>query len=193
MFVRVALARPANPVRVAVVVGIVLIGVNVLIWAGRSQVNGPANVQRNPEIALLEPNESDQLLPQGEVGVQLKRADLAGQITIDGRVIPQDQITGDPNLGQVLFDPGPGKDIREFSKGGHTANGKTEKLLTGDVAAKVKAAALAKVSGTVERVETNVDSSAPYEAHIRKADGSEVIVYVDNDYNVTGTGTMGQP
>ena len=121
MFVRVALARPANPVRVAVVVGIVLIGVNVLIWAGRSQVNGPANVQRNPEIALLEPNESDQLLPQGEVGVQLKRADLAGQITIDGRVIPQDQITGDPNLGQVLFDPGPGKDIREFSKGGHTA------------------------------------------------------------------------
>jgi hypothetical protein len=121
MFVRVSLARPANPVRVAVVVGIVLIGVNVLIWAGRSQVNGPANVQRNPEIALLEPNESDQLLPQGEVGVQLKRADLTGQITIDGRVIPQDQITGDPNLGQVLFDPGPGKDIREFSKGGHTA------------------------------------------------------------------------
>ena len=121
MFVRVSLARPANPVRVAVVVGIVLIGVNVLIWAGRSQVNGPANVQRNPEIALLEPNESDQLLPQGEVGAQLKRADLTGQITIDGRVIPQDQITGDPNLGQVLFDPGPGKDIREFSKGGHTA------------------------------------------------------------------------
>ncbi|MDP9337137.1 MAG: hypothetical protein M3Q30_28005 [Actinomycetota bacterium] len=116
-----SLTRPANPVRVAVVVGIVLIGVNVLIWAGRSQVNGPANVQRNPEIALLEPNESDQLLPQGEVGVQLKRADLTGQITIDGRVIPQDQITGDPNLGQVLFDPGPGKDIREFSKGGHTA------------------------------------------------------------------------
>jgi hypothetical protein len=121
MFVRVSLARPANPVRVAVVVGIVLIGVNVLIWAGRSQVNGPANVQRNAEIALLEPNESDQLLPQGEVGVQLKRADLTGQITIDGRVIPQDQITGDPNLGQVFFDPGPGKDIREFSKGGHTA------------------------------------------------------------------------
>ena len=121
MFVGVSLARPANPVRVAVVVGVVLIGVNVLIWAGRSQVNGPANVQRNPEIALLEPNESDQLLPQGEVGVQLKRADLKGQITIDGRVIPQDQITGDPNLGQVFFDPGPGKDIREFSKGGHTA------------------------------------------------------------------------
>ena len=116
-----SLTRPAHPMRVAIVVGVVLIGVNVLIWAGRSQVNGPATVQRPDEIALLEPNESDQLLPQGEVGVQLTRSDFTGQITIDGRVIPQDQITGDPNLGQVLFDPGPGKDIREFSKGGHTA------------------------------------------------------------------------
>jgi uncharacterized membrane protein YkoI len=77
------------------------------------------------------------------------------------------------------------------SKGGHTANGKTEKLLTGDVAAKVKAAALAKVSGTVERVETNVDSSAPYEAHIRKADGTEVEVQVSKDYSVAAVNTMG--
>jgi uncharacterized membrane protein YkoI len=77
------------------------------------------------------------------------------------------------------------------SKGGHTAHGKTEKLLTGDVAAKVKAAALAKVSGTVERVETNVDSSAPYEAHIRKADGTEVEVQVSKDYSVAAVNTMG--
>ena len=77
------------------------------------------------------------------------------------------------------------------SKGGHTANSKTEKLLTGDVAAKVKAAALAKVSGTVERVETNVDSSAPYEAHIRKADGTEVEVQVSKDYSVAAVNTMG--
>jgi uncharacterized membrane protein YkoI len=78
------------------------------------------------------------------------------------------------------------------SKGGHTANGKTEKLLTGDVAAKVKAAALAKVSGTVERVETNVDSSAPYEAHIRKADGTEVEVQVSKDYSVAAVNAMGR-
>jgi len=56
------------------------------------------------------------------------------------------------------------------AQGGHTVNGKTEHLLTGDIAAKVRAAALAKVSGTVERVETNVDDSVPYEAHILKAD-----------------------
>jgi uncharacterized membrane protein YkoI len=77
------------------------------------------------------------------------------------------------------------------SKAGHTANGKTEKLLSGDVASKVRAAALAKVSGTVERVETNVDSSAPYEAHIRKSDGTEVEVQVDRDYSVAAVNAMG--
>ena len=55
----------------------------------------------------------------------------------------------------------------------------------------MKAAALAKVSGTVERVETNVDSSAPYEAHIRKADGTEVEVQVSKDYTVAAVNTMG--
>jgi uncharacterized membrane protein YkoI len=77
------------------------------------------------------------------------------------------------------------------SKGGHTVNGKTETLLTGDTASKVRAAALAKVSGTVERVETNVDSSAPYEAHIRKADGTEVEVQVSRDFTVAAVNTMG--
>ena len=82
---------------------------------------------------------------------------------------------------------------RDPSKGGHTAGGRTEKLLTGDVAAKVRAAALAKVPGTVERVETNVDSSAPYEAHIRKSDGTEVEVQVSGDYSVAAVNTMGHP
>ena len=73
----------------------------------------------------------------------------------------------------------------------HTVNGKTEKALTGDVAAKVKAAALAKVAGTVERVETNVDGSAPYEAHITKSDGTSVEVQVNSDYTVAAVNTMG--
>jgi hypothetical protein len=80
---------------------------------------------------------------------------------------------------------------RDPSKGGHMANGKTETLLSGDTAAKVKAAALAKVSGTVERVETNVDSAAPYEAHIMKSDGTEVEVQVNSDFTVADVNTMG--
>jgi hypothetical protein len=81
---------------------------------------------------------------------------------------------------------------RDPSLGGHQANGKTETLLTGDTASKVEAAAKAKISGaTIERVETDADTGSPYEAHVRKPDGSEVIVYVDAGFNVTGTGTMG--
>jgi hypothetical protein len=70
--------------------------------------------------------------------------------------------------------------------GRHTFNGKTEKALTGDVESKVRAAALAKVSGTVERVETNVDSSAPYEAHITKADGTPLTVELDKSFSISG-------
>src|SRR4051812_8512826 len=58
-------------------------------------------------------------------------------------------------------------------------NGQREQALPADAAAKVKAAAQDKVpGGTVERVETDVDTGSPYEAHIRKSDGSEVVAYV---------------
>jgi uncharacterized membrane protein YkoI len=79
--------------------------------------------------------------------------------------------------------------------GGHrAANGQTEAALPSDVAAKVKAAAEAKVSGgTVERVETDVDHGSPYEAHVRKSDGTELEVLVDKDFNVTAVNTMQHP
>ena len=63
--------------------------------------------------------------------------------------------------------------------------GAGETALTGDTADKVKAAALAKVPGTVLRVET--DNGGVYEAHIKKADGTEVEVKVDKTFTVTGT------
>ena len=86
--------------------------------------------------------------------------------------------------------PGPPRDP---SQSFHTLNGRAEKPLSGDTRSKVQAAALARVSGTVERVETNVDSSAPYEAHIRKADGSGVEVQVNSDYTVAAVNEMGAP
>ena len=59
-----------------------------------------------------------------------------------------------------------------------------ETLLTGDALAKVKAIAEAKVSGgTIIRVETDADGVAAYEAHMTKADGSPVTVYVDKNFN----------
>ena len=78
--------------------------------------------------------------------------------------------------------------------GGHVgANGQVEKALPSDVAAKVKAAAEAKVpGGTVERVETDVDHGSPYEAHVRKSDGTELEVLVNKDFEVTDVIEMGK-
>jgi hypothetical protein len=81
---------------------------------------------------------------------------------------------------------------RDPSKGGHQANGKTEALLSGDTASKVKAAALAKLPGaTIERVETDADHGSPYEAHVVKADGTEAEVLVDSSFQVTAVNAMG--
>jgi uncharacterized membrane protein YkoI len=60
-----------------------------------------------------------------------------------------------------------------------------ETLLSGDAASKVSAAALAKVAGgTIERVETDGDGNAMYEAHMTNADGSRVTVYVNAQFEV---------
>jgi hypothetical protein len=87
-------------------------------------------------------------------------------------------------------DPGQGRDP---SEGGHIGqNGVKEELLTGDVAAKVRQAALDKVGGgTVERVETDADHGSPYEAHIRRSDGTELEVLVNKDLSVTAVNQMG--
>jgi len=66
-------------------------------------------------------------------------------------------------------------------------NGPGETLLTGDDAAKAKAAALTAVPGaTVIRVETD-SGDAEYEAHLKRADGTMVTVLMDADFTVTGT------
>ena len=58
-----------------------------------------------------------------------------------------------------------------------------ETALTGDALAKVKAVALDKVpGGTVVRIETDADGHATYEAHMLKADGTPVTVYVDSSF-----------
>jgi uncharacterized membrane protein YkoI len=63
-------------------------------------------------------------------------------------------------------------------RGGETA-------LTGETKQKVEAAVLAKYPGAkIVRSETNRDTSAPYEAHIRTTDGKELEVLVNKDFEV---------
>ena len=91
--------------------------------------------------------------------------------------------------------PGQGRPPNGGAPGRHVgANGKQEQALSGDVAAKVKAAAEKKVpGGTLERVETDVDHGSPYEAHIRKSDGTELEVLVNESFEVTAVNQMQHP
>jgi hypothetical protein len=69
--------------------------------------------------------------------------------------------------------------------GGPGGPGGGETALTGDTKTKVEAAAKAKLPGaTILRSETNNDSIAAYEAHVRKADGTEAEVLVDKSFGV---------
>jgi hypothetical protein len=72
-------------------------------------------------------------------------------------------------------------------RGGHAA----ETPLTGDTKSKVEAAVLAKYSGaTIVRTETNGDSAAPYESHIKTSAGQELEVLVSKDSAVVDARTQ---
>ena len=69
--------------------------------------------------------------------------------------------------------------------GGHDGRGAGETALTGDTKDKVEAAVLAEYAGaTIVRTETNNDSAAPYEAHIRTSAGKELEVLVSKAFEV---------
>ena len=71
-----------------------------------------------------------------------------------------------------------------------------ETPLTGDALSKVTAAAKAKVpGGTIIRVETDADGNSAYEAHMVKADGTPVTVYVNKQFDVVSveSGMPGRP
>lgn len=74
--------------------------------------------------------------------------------------------------------------------GGKGGPGAGETALTGDTAASVTAAAQAAIpDGTIIRVETD-SAGSPYEAHVTKADGTQVVVKVDANFAVTATEDM---
>jgi hypothetical protein len=70
-------------------------------------------------------------------------------------------------------------------RGGRGGRHGNETALTGDTKTKVEAAVKAKSPGaTIVRTETNSDSSAPYESHIKTSDGKELEVTVSKDFEV---------
>ena len=122
----------------------------------------------------------------------LLAAGLAGGIVIAGTV-SANAATGSPSPSASSSTSTPSgiqPPSGSSSSTGTQGQGRpAETELTGDTAAKVKAAALAKYPGaTVDRVET--DSEGVYEAHLTTTDGKHVIVAVDTSFTVTGTQEM---
>ena len=76
-------------------------------------------------------------------------------------------------------------DRRAGARGGRHGGAGEETALTGDTKAKVEAAVKARYPGaTIVRSETNNDSSAPYEAHIRTSAGQELEILVSASFAV---------
>jgi hypothetical protein len=80
-----------------------LIALNFLILAGRSNPDTKPTLPEHIQQVLPGPQEV--IRPQDAVGAQLESG-FTGQLSINGQVVPDDQITGDPNLGVITFHPG---------------------------------------------------------------------------------------
>jgi hypothetical protein len=111
-------ARRRNPIRVAIVVGGLLLAANIWIIAGVSQ---RTNKEPVLPIAIEEliPKPGDLVSPQSTIGVNLNNT-LTGILEFDGAVIPPDQLTTQPTEGIVTFSPGPEQDLTRLPQGKHT-------------------------------------------------------------------------
>ena len=115
------LRRPEHPERVAIIAVVLLIVVNVAIFGTKAEVRGTPVPERSAAILELSPQEGENILPQAPIVVDLRDI-YTGQLSIDGRLIPLDQVTvTHPNLFELSFQPTPAHDIHEFSPGAHTA------------------------------------------------------------------------
>jgi hypothetical protein len=121
-----------------------------------------------------------------------------GAIAVGSAVIANAASSGETTAGNATVADNGTTGQQGDARGGPGAG---EEPLTGETADKVRAAALEEVpGGTIIRLETDAGDAA-YEAHVRKSDGTEVIVLVNEDFEVTevqeggpgGRGPGGRP
>jgi hypothetical protein len=125
-------------------------------------------------------------------GAALVAAGIAGGVILAGTVSANAATTTPSPSVTNGTTGGTGQNAPQRPTGDQSTSQRSdEKLLAGDTADRVTAAALATYpNATVQRVET--DSDGVYEAHIITAAGDRVIVQVGADFKVTGTQQPGQ-
>lgn len=117
---RVALRRPEHPERVAIVAAVVLVVVNLAIFGTLHEVRGTASLELPAPVVQVSPQEGENIQPQASIVVDLLPK-YKGQLSIDSRLIPDDQISPNPSLVEFVFQPKAGHDITQFAPGAHTA------------------------------------------------------------------------
>ena len=116
-----ALRRPEHPERVAIVAVILVIVANLAYFGTRNEVRGTPAPERPSAVLQLSPQEGEDILPQASIVVDLRPENTA-QLSIDGKLVPQDQVTvGTPNVFELSFQPKATHDIHQFSPGSHYA------------------------------------------------------------------------
>lgn len=109
-----------HPWRVATVVVALLAAVNLGIFVlARSDTSRETTTGLPFAIASLQPRPGELIRPQDTITAQL-RTGLTGVLVLDGQEIPEDQVDRVPELGEVSFRPGAGKDLRQFPPGTHS-------------------------------------------------------------------------
>jgi hypothetical protein len=89
---------------------------------------------------------------------------------------------------------GPPPGFTSANAPGTAAHEDAEKVITGDAAAKAKAAALASVGGgTAGTVTGDYRNSGDYEVEVTKTDGSKVTVRLDSSFKVESHPGPGRP
>jgi hypothetical protein len=120
---------PSPLVTWGVVVVLAVVGVVALVIAIRSADVGQDEASADPAVERLVPGEGDQEPRQTRVGVDLVETWTVDRLSIDGVEIPQDQWTVNAPLGQVFFEPGPGKELELLEAGDVCAEAAIHNLL----------------------------------------------------------------
>jgi hypothetical protein len=116
----VALRRPEHPERVAIIAVVLIVVANLAYFGTRNEVRGQASLQLPKPIVQVDPQQGENILPQASIVADILPRNT-GQLSIDSRLIPQDQLVIDPNLVELIFQPKSGHDITQFAPGPHTA------------------------------------------------------------------------
>ena len=89
----------------------------ILIAARAGNTGGTTGSELDTAVERLVPGPGDQEPRQTRVGIDLAPGWWVEQLVIDGVLIPEDQWSGNEELFQVFFDPGPDKEYQLLDPG----------------------------------------------------------------------------